>query len=176
MKRILPALIFLCLISTLTFSQDQFSKYPIGTSGCSAYFFSDPGQANVSFSPDSSSVYTLESSDTEGLTYSIIVIDLSIELAEEEIETMLISYLDYLKEQFSVTASVGYGKGHRLGSYERAIGVIDFWNTQEDDVAIKAWGDPNFLAVMMVFSEKGKDVTSKSQAFFNGFRFPADTN
>jgi hypothetical protein len=176
MKKILSALLFFYLISTQAYSQDQFRKYPIGASGCSAYFFSDPGQANVSFSPDSSTVYTIESQDTEGITYSIIVIDLSIELMEEEIEPMLISYVDYLKEQFGVTASVGYGKGHRLGSYDKARGVIDFWNTKEDDVAVKAWGDPNFLSVMMVFSERGKDVTNKSQAFFNGFRFPADTH
>ncbi len=157
-------------------SQDQLKKYYIGDSGCSAYFYSNPGEAEKSFSPDSSKVYTLESLDEAGNTFSIIVVDLAVELPGEEVENILISYLDYLKEQFGVLSSAGYGKGHMLETHASAKGINDFWSSQEDDISVRAWGDPNFLAVMMVFSEKGKDVTSRSQAFFNGFRFPADTN
>ncbi|MBK7029929.1 MAG: hypothetical protein IPH45_12270 [Bacteroidales bacterium] len=135
-----------------------------------------PEKRRESFSPDSSKVYTLESLDEAGNTFSIIVVDLAVELPGEEVENILISYLDYLKEQFGVLSSAGYGKGHKLDTHASAKGINDFWSSQEDDISVKAWGDPNFLAVMMVFSEKGKDVTSRSQAFFNGFRFPADTN
>ncbi|MBK7174021.1 MAG: hypothetical protein IPH84_12475 [Bacteroidales bacterium] len=174
MKKSLLIICLLMIVICAAMSQDQLKKYDIGDSGCSAYFYNNPGQAEVSFSPDSSKVYTLESLDESGNTYSIIVVDLAIDLPGEEVENILISYLDYLKEQFGVLSSAGYGKGHKLDTHASAKGINDFWSSQEDDISVKAWGDPGYLAVMMVFSAKGTDVFSKSQVFFNGFRFPGD--
>lgn len=175
MNRIPSAMItILLLLPCFLAAQDSFRKYPIGDSGCSAYFPVDPGQAELSFSPDSSRVYTIECTDTDGRTFSSIVIGLSIELAEAEIEPILISYMDYLKEQFQVTGSAGYGTGHSLSTHPSAKGVIDYWSTASDDVSVAAFGDSNTLAVMMVFSGKGQEAGNLSQVFFKGFRFPGD--
>jgi len=174
MNRYPVLFIILFLLPLFMAAQESFRKYPIGESGCSAYFPVDPGQADLSFSPDSSRVYTLECSDSEGRTFSIIVIGLSLDLGSDDIEPMLTSYLDYLQEQFQVTGAAGYGTGHSLSTHPGSRGVIDYWSTEEDDIEVAAYGINNTLAVMMVFSGKGKETGTLGQVFFNGFRFPGD--
>jgi len=130
-------------------------KYSVGQSGCSAYFFCDPGTFGLSKSPDSSDVYTGECV-TDDLTYGLICVKLKDKIKEmTESENTLIAYLDYLKNQLQITSSAGYGKGHRLKNSENTRGVIDYWTDKDKaNWKVKGWTDGKYIAVLYATSAK----------------------
>jgi hypothetical protein len=68
-------------------------KYPISNSGCSAYFFCDPGSITHEKSPDSSDVYTGKCSK-DAVSYGIICVRLKDKINDLGAgEEMLVSYL-----------------------------------------------------------------------------------
>ncbi|MBK7214265.1 MAG: hypothetical protein IPH88_13400, partial [Bacteroidales bacterium] len=75
-KHIIIMALLLSTVSLLR-GQNQFRKYEIGDSGCSAYFFTQPAPAEMSLSEDQSKVYIMESTDEQGNTYSTITVKLS---------------------------------------------------------------------------------------------------
>jgi hypothetical protein len=174
MKKTISIALFFLSCPLFLLAQDTFRKYPVGESGCHAHFFGDPGQAELTYSLDSSGVYTLESSDEEGSVYSLILIDLLEPLEESDVEMMLTSYLDFLKGQFNVTSASGYGKGHALPTHRNLEGITDLWTTEEDEIDVCAYGERKFLAALLVFRAKGTSISERSAAFFKGFRFPGD--
>ncbi len=155
-------------------SAQGMKKLDIGNSGCKTYFFCDPGIFALSYSEDSSKVYTGECKANDSLTYGIICVKLTQPVkAGQEGEDLLISYLDYLKTAFTISSAVGYGKGHTLTGNNDARGVIDYWKDKDDDEwKIKGWTDGKFIAVLYVYANGKLEETGKVNIFLNGFRFP----
>jgi hypothetical protein len=168
----------LLLIVTCTSLTDLFSqsikKYPIGDSGCSAYFFCTPSAFNVSYSDDSSKVYTGDCVATDSLTYGLICIKLKEKVADiQQAEDLTLSYLDYLKKSFDISSAAGYGKGHRLEGKENTRGIIDYWKDKTgNDWKIKAWTDGKFIGVLYVYAKGSLTETNRVNLFLDGFRWP----
>jgi len=177
MKSFVFVTLFLSAISV--FGQEQsssaFRKYPVGATGCSAYLPETPGDWTVEKSEDGSDVYTL-TQVWQGLSLDLIVVQFNVPLSDvpnEELEALLISYLDYLKDSFSITESVGYGKGQLLPGDETAIGVLDFWKDSGGAHSkVKGWINETNLAVLLVTSDTDPSEEGITDLFLNGFRFP----
>jgi hypothetical protein len=167
-------LLFLLLLQncfSASFSQ-SLKKYPIGSSGCSAYFFCDPGTFEMSYSDDSSKVYTGECVN-DGTSYGIICVKLSVPAADlTAAEDVLVNYLDYLKTSFKIVSAAGYGKGHRLKDREDTRGMIDYWVDEEkNNWKIKGWTDGKFIAVFYAYTKKELPET-KVNVFLDSYRLP----
>ena len=167
----LLSFVLLLFISTATFSQ-SLKKYPIGNTGCSAYAFCQFGDFDADNSEDSSKVFTKECAQ-DSTTYGIICVQLKTAIEKPDIaESVLISYLDFLKTQFKITSSAGYGKGHRLKDREDTRGVLDYWEDADKyHWKVKGWTDGKFIAVMYTYSKKELSET-KINLFLDGFRLP----
>lgn len=165
-------LIFLLVAFTHSAISQTLKKYPISKSGCSAYFYCDPGKFELTESPDSSKVYTGECT-AANVIYDIICVKLSEPMKDlNDAEDVLLQYLDYLKSQFKITSSGGYGKGHKLKGYEKARGVIDYWSDDDKNhIKIKGWTNGQYIAVLMAISEKELNET-KVNLFLDGIVFP----
>lgn len=167
---------YLILLSALfcaaTVDGQSLRKYPIGNSGCSAYIFCDPGSFKKELSPDSSDVYTGECT-SDSVSYGIICIKLKDKMPElKTAEDVMIAYLDYIKGQFGVTKSTGYGKGHRLNKKEETRGVIDYWEDKDGlQYKVTGWTDGAYLAVMYVYANKELPY-QKTSLFLEGLRLP----
>ena len=156
-------------------AKSSFRKYPVESTGCYVYLPAQPGTWTLTKSDDGSEVYTL-SVQSDNLVFDVIAVQFlePINLPTREgKELLLISYLDFLKQQFKVTQSAGYGKGQMLPGNDAAAGVLDYW--EFDDGAkgkIKGWITDTHLAVMLVSGSKDPDGNSFTSLFLDGFRFP----
>ncbi|CAN5778287.1 hypothetical protein BH10BAC2_BH10BAC2_40290 [soil metagenome] len=166
--------IFFCTCISLVHAQGM-KKYDIDDSGCKAYFFCDPGNASKSYSEDSSEIYTMECI-ADNLHYGLICVKYNkAVLPIQEPAALMIQYVDYLKQEFKIAESAGYGKGHTMSSDANATGIIDYWKDSEGgEWKIKSWTDGRFIGFMYVYGdgELGSDKTSKIDVFLDGFRFP----
>jgi hypothetical protein len=162
------------LLAFSTNAQNSLTSYLVGNSGCSVSFYSAPGPVNVSFSPDSSKVYTIESTDPDGITLSLIAVRLSQNLEGDTIDEVLVSYLDFLKAQLEITHSEGYSTGYVLPSHASAHCRRDSWSDDKSRIAVMGCSNGEFIAVLLVFGNTWKDISGKKEGFFNSFRFPGD--
>jgi hypothetical protein len=169
MKKLICSFLFFGSITVL-YSQ-SLKKYDIGNSGCVVYSFCDPVKFDMNYSQDSAKVYTSECKN-EDAYYGIICIKLAKDIsAISEAEAVLVTYLDYLKGAFKITAAAGYGKGHRLKGKENTRGIIDFWKDDEqNNWKVKGWTDGKFMAVLYVYSKKELPET-KLNVFLDGLVF-----
>lgn len=170
MKR---SLVFLSLLFAVAVTHAQtLKKYPISNSGCSLYTYCNPGKFDFDYSEDSSKVYTGECVNAE-VTYGIICIKLLNPIEKlDAAEEMMISYVDFLKADFHVKKSTGYGKGHTLNNNENTRGLIDYWeDTENQKWKIKAWTDGKFIGVLYANTRKELNET-KVNVFLDGFRLP----
>lgn len=159
----------------------RFSKYPVAGSGCFVYMPADPGEFTASDSEDGSKVYVGEAVQGD-FFFAAIVVQLSAPLDAEDPVTgwdfdvhydLMESYLNFLQAQLGVTASAGYGRGHKMESNSMAVGVIDYWQDGEgQQYAVKSWCDPHFLAVLMVYGPGEYPHFNAQEMYLNGFRFP----
>jgi len=170
MKKFIIILIILMGYNCL--QAQSLKKYDIGSSGCKAYFFCNPGEFELSYSADSSKVYTAECK-ADSLSWGLICVALKEPGSiGPEAEDVLASYLDYLKTAFNIVSSAGYGKGHTMTNYADARGMIDYWKDKDgDEWKIKGWTDGKFIAVMYVYAKGKLDETNKVNLFLDGFRF-----
>ena len=133
--------------------------------------FCNPLRFDEAYSQDSSKIYTAECINDE-IHYGIICAKLlnpvnDLSAAEE----LVVSYLDYLKVDFEIASSAGYGKGHRLNSNENTRGIIDYWKDKENyNWKVKAWMDGKFIVVL--YANNKKELPEKIDVFLNGLRFP----
>jgi hypothetical protein len=151
----------------------RIEKQPIGECGCSVYAPAGLTVEPPTKSPDGSDVWTAYVASGEH-ELGVIAVKLSFDASgsDEEIEALLVSYLDYLKGNFGITSAVGYGRGHRLESNPAARGVIDFWRDGEgDEWAVKAWLDGHKIGVLYVAGPGSYPFTSVQTLFLDGFRF-----
>jgi hypothetical protein len=166
-KIILPLLLF---ITCNVFSQ-SLKKYPVSKSGCSYYNYCD-AKFDISKSHDSSDIYTAECTVAD-VNYGIICVKLLNPVTGLQIaEDLLIAYLDFLKQSFSITKSAGYGKGHRLNGNENTRGIIDYWQDKENyNWKVKGWTDGKFIGVLYAYTSK-ELPEQKVTVFLDGFRLP----
>jgi hypothetical protein len=153
----------------------SFRKYPVASTGCNIYFPAPPDTWTLEKSQDSSDVYT-NSVTCENLVFDAIVVKLAQsmdDLSKEEKQDLLISYLDYLKGEFKVTETAGYGRGQILEGNDAATGVLDFWKFDDGSQGkVKAWANDTHLAVLLVSWVSDPSDKSITDVFLNGFRFP----
>jgi hypothetical protein len=170
MKPFIYSLIF--LLSASSSDGQSLKKYPISGSGCSAYFFCDPGAFALDKSPDSSDVYTGECA-TDDISYGIICVKLKEQISDMQTsEDVLITYLDYLKKSLEITSAAGYGKGHRLKNKENTRGVIDYWKDKAgENWKVKGWTDGRYICCMYAYAKKDLPET-KVNVFLEGLVLP----
>jgi hypothetical protein len=170
MKKYVLIFIIQCCCAA-SFSQ-SIKKYPVVSTGCSAYFFCDPGTFGLSYSEDSSKIYMGECIN-DSTNYGILCIQLKEAIPSvTDAETMMVSYLDYLKTAFKITSAVGYGKGHILRGKENIHGIIDYWTDEtKNNWKIKGWTDGQFITVMFAYGQKELPDT-KVDVFLDGILFP----
>jgi hypothetical protein len=153
----------------------RLTKMPIGQSGCSAYFPKGMPEFELSKSEDGSDVYTSEA-EVEGFYFACITVKFLepfSDAAPQELENLLISYLDFLQSQFSVTEAAGAGKGNTLESSPNARGVIDYWQDAEDThYVVKGWVNPRALGIMLIYGLTDYPHYNLQQMYLDGFRFP----
>ena len=164
---LVPALI----VSTILTAQ-SLKKYPISNSGCSLYMYCKPEKFDFDYSEDSSKVYTGEC-EVADVNYGVICIKLLKPIEGiNEAEEMMISYLDFLKADFHVKSSAGYGKGHILNKNATTRGIIDYWtDTENYKWKVKAWTDGKYIGVLYANTLKELNE-SKVNVFLDGFRLP----
>ncbi len=156
----------------------RFVKTPIGNSGCSLYLPGKADPVDISYSPDSSVVYTIESLDSTTGKYfhfGAILVELNgVDLAGTE-EEMLVNYMDYLQGAFEIEEAAGYGKGHTLSTHPSAKGILDYWtDIDEDEWTVKGWAAESTLFVMFVYGPEVYPNYNIVETFFNGARFKGD--
>jgi hypothetical protein len=166
-------LLTLSVLLIQSLNAQSLKKYPISNSGCSLYLYCDPKKFDFDYSEDSSKVYTGECFNND-VIYGVICIQLLRPITDlEAAEEMMISYLDFLKADFSVRTAAGYGKGHRLNQDESTRGIIDYWKDGEErNWKIKAWTNGKYIGVLYANSAK-ELAEAKVNVFLDGFRFPA---
>ena len=167
-----PILLLLALFTISSIPAQTLKKYPISNSGCSVYMYCDVKGFMTDYSDDSSLVFTGECINADVL-YGVICVKLLRPTADLSIaEEVMISYLDFLKADFHVRDSTGYGRGHTLPKNANTRGVIDYWTDTEDQHwKIKAWTDGKFIAVLYGHSLK-ELPESKLNVFLDSFRLP----
>lgn len=169
MKKISSIVLLLVAITT---KSQLLKKYRISNSGCSIYMFCDPGQFEKSYSQDSSVVFTGECVK-EDFTYGLICVQLKDSMtSDQDAEALLESYMDFLKGQFNIRQSAGYGKGMHLNNRQDIIGIVDYWQAEnKEQWSLQGWTDGKIIAVLYVKGKERADY-NKQQVYFKGFRFP----
>jgi hypothetical protein len=176
MKYLATWLVFAFLPVFLLAQSDvpRLSKMPIGESGCSAYFPEGMPAFEASKSEDGADVYTSEMELGE-YRFGCIAVKFAepfTDSSPEEMEDLLISYLDFLKEQFEITDAIGYGKGHLQDGHPDVRGVIDYWqDAEETQFAIKGWVNQRYLGIMFIYGATEYPIFNVQQMYLDGFRF-----
>ena len=164
-------LVSVALVVAGSSSAQLIKKYQVGNSGCSVYMYCDPKEFEVSYSEDSSMIWTAECGQGD-YTYGVINVQLKQPVSDlEDAQNLIVSYLDFLKGEFGIRSAVGYGKGNRLKDNPDTRGVIDYWEDESGNRwKVRGWTDGNFLAVLYVYSAKELQET-KINLFLDGFVF-----
>ncbi|MES1220207.1 MAG: hypothetical protein ABUT20_32190 [Bacteroidota bacterium] len=172
-KLFLSVALLISLNSLFAQTKPHFVKYFIGDSKMAAYFPSQPNPAEMSWSQDSSKVYTMES-ELDSFSFYIVSVDMKNSFDSTDAEDILIAYMDYLKSSFKVTEAAGYGKGHTMKNHASAKGIIDYWQDGKNKMSVKGWCDGKNLAIMIVDGPADYPNYNVIEVFQNGFRFPGD--
>ncbi len=178
MKYLFLPFLWIATLATSQTSTPRLSKYFIDRSGHALYLPAKPNKVEISYSPDSSKVYTINCIDTTqkaNFYFGAIVVDLKESIVGNE-ENILEKYLDYLKSNFKIKESAGYGKGHILETHPAAKGMIDYWRDEEgNEWKITGWADANTIVVMYEYGAKEYPIFNIVDLFMKGFRFKGDT-
>lgn len=150
-------------------------KQDIGTSGCQAYFPGTVESFELSYSEDGASVYTGEI-EVNGYNFATITVKFANPIPDRAgvvWDGLVDSYLTFLQQQFSITESVGLGKGHSLESHPIAKGYLDYWEDADGiQYVIKVWMDENYMGILFIYGDINQFNFNIQQVFLNGFRFP----
>lgn len=152
----------------------RFSKQALGESGLYAYL--PPGMIfEHSHSEDGSDIFTGEAEMAGGYTFGVIAVrflEPMQDLAPEARESVLISYMEFLREEvIMATSSVGFGKGHRLDEVPEAVGVIDYMEDAEGlQYAVKGWITARHLVYYYVYGQDEYPYVSAYQMYVDGLR------
>ena len=174
---LLAALILPMLLSAQseeTVKVPRLSKMAIGQSGCAAYFPEGMPEFELSKSEDGADVYTSDM-EVDGFRFACITVKFVepfTDSSPEELEELLIGYLEYLQSQFDIASSAGVGRGHTLESAPDARGVLDYWeDSEETQYAVKGWINQRALGIMLIYGESEYPHFNLQQMYLDGFRF-----
>ena len=157
----------------------KFRKQPISQTGCYAYLPEGFVWEESTKSEDGSRMYQGSKLFDGGYEFGFIMVqflDPFTNSSKEDLENLLISYADYLKQTFKIASSVGYGRGATLASDNSVSGIIDYW--EGDDKAqwsVKGWINKNYLAFYYILGPDDK-ADKFREIYFNGIRFAANSN
>lgn len=130
----------------------------------------------MSVSEDSSYVCTGEVTKNN-FNYFVIAVKFKepfTDVTSKDLEDLLISYLDYLKGQFEISGSAGYGKGHPVEGHDISAGVIDFWESEDGTQwSVKGQITPTHIGIVCVYGNTDPSDNSLTNVVLNGFVFPA---
>jgi hypothetical protein len=173
MKKIFVISMLLFLALQILAQTPRFSKYEINQTGYFCYFPGNPGNFEVQTSEDGLKIYLGETSVSD-CKYGLILVILEYNFetsTKEELQDLLISYMDHLKTSYEISGEAGYSKGHTMDSNPNAQGIIDFWeNSAGLQYAVKGWIDKNALCFLYI-SGKELPYINYQNLFLNGFRF-----
>ena len=181
MKRLFRFYALLALIMALalihipqTASAQDWPRFNIAESGCSARFLSEP-EWGLDLSADSSYVWTGEVDDGQDF-YGIICVEFS-EYFEDASDDDLIAvaedYLDYLQGEFNIVSHTGYVVDYEHNTNDYAVGVADSWTDNVGDPwEVKVWIDHFNLAVMYIYGDADTFSAENKDYFFGSFWFP----
>jgi hypothetical protein len=151
----------------------NFRKYQIEQTGYYCYLPTDPGKFDEQHSQDGQLMYTKEVYVND-ITFGIITVFLNESFANssaDELKSLLVSYMEFLKQQFEITGAAGYGYGHTLESNPKAQGVLDYWEDKDGkNLVVKGWIDNKALAFLFVMGIELPNQNVQSM-FLNGFVF-----
>ena len=152
----------------------RLNKTEIGQSGCAAYLPEGMPEFGLDKSEDSSDVYTSEMA-IDSFVFGCIAVRFSQPFTNstpEEMEELLVSYMEFLKGPFGISAATGYGKGHRLDGFPEARGVIDYWGDGKgNQYAVKGWINQKYIGFLYVGGVREYPYHSLQQMYLDGFRF-----
>lgn len=155
-----------------------FISYPVTGADCHLLLPAKPDTVELSYSPDSSRVYTIECLDSSTGTYfhwGALVVRLNgIDLAAQENE-MLVSYLGYLQTAFNITEASTVSYGLMLPTHPTAKGVSVTWTDGDGDRwSVVAWGAESTMIVQFVYGPRRYPSQATLDTFFAGARFPGE--
>lgn len=152
----------------------KLTKMKIGTSGCAAYFPEGMPAFELTKSEDGSDVYTAETV-VDDFFFSCITVKFLQPFSDaspEEMEELLVSYLDFLEDEFDILSSAGVGKGHRMDDSPDVRGVLDYWaDTEDTQYAVKGWVNQRALGVMILYGPSEYPHFNVQKMYLDGFRF-----
>jgi hypothetical protein len=170
-------ILIFCFISLQLFGQEKepiprFVKTKILNSSSYAYLPNANAEINVSYSEDSSAIYTYEEL-IGNFTFSFIHVDFMHEINDSlEQQQVLVSYLEYLKTQLEIEGSAGYGYGHTLESQPNTQGIIDYWMGKENTkYALKAWTNSKHITIFFLYGTEEYPYFNAQQMYFDGIRY-----
>jgi hypothetical protein len=173
---LLFSFLFISLLLKAQDSGSTINKFQVGESGCSVYLPAENVNWEKSVSEDGSEVYTGEISK-DNFNYFVIAVKFLqpfIDAASKDLEDLLISYMDYLKEQFEISGSAGYGKGHPVEGHDISAGVIDFWESEDGTQwSVKGQITPTHIGLVGVYGDADPSGNSLTNVVLNGFDFPS---
>lgn len=179
MKDSIPIVSYLIAACLPLLAQNpELENYQINETGYSALFPANPGKAEVSLSDNELYVYASEV-EFAGVRYGLVMIPLEnnfINSEKEVLESVLISYMNFLKLSFDITSSIGFIKEQRHPRNERATGILDFWEDEKKaQWAVKGWIDNDVLAILYVNSQNPSSMPVP-YGFLDGFAFKTKIN
>jgi hypothetical protein len=158
-------------------SGNNIQKFEIGESGCSVYLPASNVDWEKTASEDGADVYTGEVSlnDFNYFVITVKFVEPFKDATSQEMEDLLISYLDFLKGQFSISGAAGYGKGHPVDGHDISAGVIDFWQSDDDTQwAVKGQVTQTHIEIVGVYGKADPSDNPLTNVVINSFVFPAE--
>ncbi len=169
-------LLIIVFLSVTAYAQvPRFEKHQVGTTGVSLYCPATP-EFDLSYSEDSSAVYTTDM-EVDSFYFSAIVVEFSAAIGDDKTanEELLITYLDFLQNQFAITGNAGYGKGHTLEQYPDVVGVIDYWQDADStQYSITGWINSKYLVVLLIYGPSTYPIYNVAELYFKGVRFESN--
>ncbi|MBI5916597.1 MAG: hypothetical protein HY842_14565 [Bacteroidetes bacterium] len=166
--------VFLCAQDESSVKIPRLSKTAIGQSGCAAYLPAGMPEFGVEASEDGSDVYTSEL-DVDGYRFGCIAVRFAepdLEATPDEMEQLLIAYMEYLQGALEITGSTGIGTGHTLEDYPDARGVLDYWEDGEGtQYVVKGWVNQKYLGILLISGAAEYPYFNLQQMYLDGFRF-----
>ena len=179
MKKSIVFSLLLLLLCLAVDAQDvpRFERVAIAETGAAVYLPKGAEAFEMSLSEDGSEVYTNEVQHGDYF-FSVVAVRFVPEMTDmtsEEMEALLMGYMEFLGGQLGITEKAGVGKGHTKENVPDARGVIDYWLDAEGTrYAVKGWVDQRMIGVMLLYGPDDHPIFNVQQMFLDGFRFPGE--
>ncbi|TND10405.1 MAG: hypothetical protein FD123_47 [Bacteroidetes bacterium] len=150
------------------------SRQEIGKTGYSAMMPDGMPMNGPVITPDSSQRFTGTKDVGGGFTFGFIAVKFQEfdNSTPDELEDLLVTYLDSVQKSWNIVKTNGYGGGKTLASDSKARGVIDYWSDKDGkEYALKGWANKTGLCVLYIQGPNIYPHTTIADSFFDQFRF-----